>query len=358
MENLTNQAQPGDDDKPGENSALHFAPFEEVALLREPGPYARFLDLTPGIFTSPHPEFMVKLVTDSVSHKAYIRRQLGNQYKNFENFVRGKNQPSAVTLKLLMTATGLPLDELEKLGGSAPDGPLCEAFLWLFRACEGIPSNIAKSLLGISIVCPCCGHNFLNDASHWWTEHGAGIRPTEYLFAERLLNALMVAAYLQYLADSAAKAGPSPIEILLGLSNPTRHPIGNWIAEVQASRSLPSLSMLAEDLFVRKSPDEAAIPYSRLKKWSSGQDVMPPSAGWIIKGVREAEGAIDISLVKARALALITEFLEASLPESSGDNQLLARSIVHNRLKQIDAKFRVLRRYVVQQLEKKFVQVL
>ena len=328
-------------------------PFAPVAVHRMPGPYGQFLDLTPNVFTSPNPEFMVRLVTDAVTHQAYVRGVFGVEYKNFENHVRGKHKSSAFTLDVFSKISGLDLSVIRELEGLSPDGPLLEPLLKIFQAIESIPSILATRLNETVVRCPCCGHNVLDDSNHWWSAHGGGIGSSEYAFAERLLQSLLIVCYLELLRHVPKSISVSRVDSLLLLSNPDRHPIGNWLAIAQKNHRVSSLRELEKALLGAPAADSVVFRYSRIKKWSSGQDVMPLEAASKIAKVSAMSVQGESLFLKARALALITEFVEASLPESAGERRMLARTIVRERLKKIDSNYRLIRNHWIGILEGK-----
>ena len=237
MENLARQHHSQTTSSAVQQSGSFISPFEPVAVQRELGTYGRFLDLTPGLFSPPHPEFMVRLVTDAVSHQAYLRDALGGQFKNFENHVRGKHKASEITLKSIGSVSRLDVDLLRGLGGTAPDGPLLVNLLNIFQAIEALPASFAIGMHRTEIRCKCCGHNIVDDVAQWWTENGAGIRQSEFIFAERLLKALVMVCCLCYFPIFTSLSGANLVSELFEIADPKRHAIGNWLSMVQKSAS-------------------------------------------------------------------------------------------------------------------------
>lgn len=342
MENLARQHHSQTTSSAVQQSGSFISPFEPVAVQRELGTYGKFLDLTPGLFSPPHPEFMVRLVTDAVSHQAYLRGALGGHFKNFENHVRGKHKASEVTLKSIGNMSGLDVDLLRGLGGTAPDGPLLVNLLNLFQAIEALPASLAIGMHRTEIRCRCCGHNIVDDVAHWWSKNGAGIRPSESIFAERLLKALVAVSSMCYLPIFTSLSGVDHVAELFEIADPKRHAIGNWLSMIQKSASAKTLVELHKFIFRAASPSDPVIAYSRLKKWASGQDVMPfEAAERVAKAGRSGDGW-RLQLVKARSVAAIVDFVQASLPDSGDDLQRLARQIVFDRIKKIDLNFRTI----------------
>jgi hypothetical protein len=82
--------------------------------------------------------------------------------------------------------------------------------------------------------------------------------------------------------------------------------------------------------------------HGRLKKWSSGQDVMPLEAG---EAITEACGQAKSGmrrLIAARTIALVTDFVAASLPcTTNAVTRKVAQEVVYARLKQLEGNIRL-----------------
>lgn len=310
-------------------------PFTPVEVVRSLGPYGRMFELEPGCPKAPDPEFLVRLLTDFASHQAGIRKAAGSHYKNLENLIRGKHKVSHTTKKLLAGALGLPEDILDSLEGSSPNGPLVPIVLAIFQVVEGLPMRVTSGVLEQEVPCPCCGHNVLDDVGSWWSKHASGLGQAEYLFVERLLNAVLGAGLIERFVASFTDRKTLDLDRLGGLSNPARHPIGNWLSEAQGILSCLSLAELATAMQLRGGVG-ANFSHGRLKKWSAGHDVMPLEAG---EAIAEACGQKSNGmrrLIAARAISLVTDFVAAALPESSAiAGRSGAQKLVHLRLEQL-----------------------
>lgn len=150
-------------------------PFQPVEVLRALGPYGRMLRLKPAISMAPDSEFLVRLLTGHASHQAYIRHEAGSDYKNLENWVRGKHKASRTTKQVLASRLGLTMEYLEKLAGSALDGPLMPDILTLFQMVEVFPMRLTSGALNRVVPCPCCGENLLDDVDAWWSKQAPGM---------------------------------------------------------------------------------------------------------------------------------------------------------------------------------------
>lgn len=310
-------------------------PFPPVEVVRSLGPYGRMLELEPGCPKAPDPEFLVRLLTDLASHQAGIRKAAGANYKNLENLIRGRHKVSNTTKTLLAASLGIPVELLDSLENSAPSGPLVPIVLSLFQIVEGLPMRVTSGVLDHKVPCPCCGHNLLDDISHWWSKHAPGLGQAEYRFVERLLNAVLGAGLIERFIANLTNRKTLDLDRLGGLANPSRHPIGNWLFEAQGILSCQSLAELAREMQLRGGVG-ATFSHGRLKKWSSGQDVMPLEAG---EAIAEACGQKSNGmrrLIAARAISLVTEFVAAALPESSTlAGRSAAQQLVHSRLEQL-----------------------
>lgn len=316
-------------------------PFQPVEILRVLGPYGRMLHLEPNISMAPDPEFLVRLVSDHASHQAYIRHEAGSDYKNLENLIRGKNNPSRTTKQVLAGRLGFPMDYLEKLAGSALDGPLIPDILAAFQILEGLPMRVTSGVLASEVPCHRCGKNLLADVEARWSKQVPGMRPAEYHFAERLLNAVLGASLIERLIAPFKEQAELSLDRLDALANPLHHPIGNWLLEAQASMSCNSLAELAAAMQLRGGVG-ATFSHGRLKKWSAGQDVMPLEAGEAIaEACGQAKSGIR-RLIAARSIALVTDFVTASWPATAHVvSRKGAQEVVHARLVQLGNNLRI-----------------
>lgn len=318
-------------------------PFQPVEVLRALGPYGRMLRLEPTISMAPDPEFLVRLLTGHASHQAYIRHEAGSLYKNLENLARGTHKVSRTTMQVLASRLGLPMEYLEKLAGSALDGPLMPDILTLFQMVEGFPMRATSGVLNRVVSCPCCGENLLDDVDAWWSKKAPGMGQEEYHFAERLLNAVLGASLIERVIALTKERVELSLDRLDALANPLRHPIGNWLWEAQNSMCRDSLAELAAVMQLRGGIG-ATFLHGRLKKWSAGQDVMPLEAG---EAIAEAYGQPKRGLrrlIAARVIALVTDFVAASWPTAThvvGRKGAGAQEVVHARLVQLSNNLQI-----------------
>lgn len=320
---------------------LLLTPFQPVEVLRALGPYGRMLDLEPAIPKAPDPEFLVRLLTGHASHQACIRHDAGSQYKNLENLIRGRHKISSTTKLVLANTLGLSIEDLEKLEGSAPDGPLIPEILAMFQIVEGLPMRVTSGLLDRDIPCSCCGINLLDDRDIWWRKQAPGMGSAEYQLAERLLNAVLGAGLIERFVALFQDRTDLSLDRLAALANPSRHPIGNWLSEAQESMACDSLAELAAAMQLRGDVG-SAFSHGRLKKWSAGQDVMPMEAG---KAIAEACGQAEDGMRRlrvARAIALVTDFVAASKPNGiKAVSRKAAQEVVFARLEHLGGNVRI-----------------
>lgn len=316
-------------------------PFPPVEVVRSLGPYGRMLELEPGCPKAPDPEFLVRLLTDFASHQAGIRKAAGSHYKNLENLIRGRHKVSKTTKTLLAGALGIPVGVLDSLEGSSPNGPLVPIVLDIFQVVEGLPMRVSSGVLQQEVPCPCCGHNLLDDVGSWWSEHAPGLGQAEYQFVERLLNAVIGAGLIERVVASLTDRKTLDLDRLGALANPARHPIGNWLVEARGILSCQSLADLARTMQLRGGMG-ANFSHGRLKKWSSGQDVMPLEAGEAIAEACGQKASGVRRLIAARTIALVTDFLAASVLEGAAAvGRGAAQKIVHARLEQLGGNLRL-----------------
>lgn len=291
---------------------LAATPFEAVTVIRIPGPYGRFLNLKAGIAMPPDPEFVVRLISDHKSHQAYLRQQASHEYKNLEHHLRGKHKLSARSRIELAQRLGVNMEWLAQLDGHAPDGALWPELLALFQLVEALPMQLASTPLHQQVDCPHCKTNILDDVDRWWPKNANQLSPIAYRFAERLLKALLGAGLIERVFRSDKHAQLS-LTRLHALAHAAHHPIGNWLLEAQLALSCNSLAELEMKLELRG----VSFSHARLKKWSSGQDVMPLKAAQAIVNACAQAGPDMLGVRAARTLALLSDFIAASVPQDS-----------------------------------------
>lgn len=260
----------------------------------------------------PDCEFLVRLFTDHRSHQAMIRKSAGGQFKNFENYVRGKHQPSPVTIQVMSQKFGVKPDQLTQLVHGKQDGPLAPKVLKLFSLIENIPYEFTSRTLDTEVHCPCCKNNILDDRDAFWVKQPVAINKAEYEFADRMLSATIGASFLEI---ALVNLGDKKIDWtnIYTLADQSKYPMSHWLLNVQASYGVSSLAELARKMQLMEYP-ECHVSYERLKKWSSGADLMPIS---VAKALCKASGQNHWDLVSfflARTLTFIIDFLVAAAP--------------------------------------------
>lgn len=328
---------------------MFIVPYEPLAICRPIGPYGQMLSLTPGVRSVPSPELLYRLLTRHASHQALLRKATGDQFKNLENLIRGRHKSSATTRSVLAERLQCSLDFVAELDGSAPDGPLLPALQQVVQLFEGIPSWLAGTVLGVSIPCPCCGANLLDDVDAWWRKHAPTIGESEYRFIERLLRALIGASICELFANHFAGGSPLSLGNLSALTNPKKHPIGNWLSEILAQLKLESLPKLSAHMQLQ-GHDQNAYAHGRLRKWSTGQDAMPLADGLNIARSVGLPPGNERRLCAARTLALATELVMASVADIETSNRLNAQTILDARISALAANTELVFRRVTSKL--------
>ncbi|KAI5915560.1 hypothetical protein [Thauera sp. 2A1] len=307
-------------------------PFEPLTLQRPIQAFGKALDLTPGISAVPNPEFLTYLLTGHHNHAALIRNEVGNQFKNLENLLRGRHRTSGTTLRTLAAALGVSDAELASWSHGLADGPLLPRLLAGFQVLEELPLKLTTCLLATKVLCPHCGHNAIDDIDLWWKSQPAHLSQSEYRFAERLLRAA-TGAMLVFQFCNALRSDSLHHTQLSGLAKPGRHPIGNWLDTVRKACGCRTLSGLSDRMNLRGERDW--LP-SRLKKWSSGQNLIPNEAATALGKETGSPNSFAFLMILARALTLAVEFILAPAQGNIPPTKEQARQIVHDRLLQLE----------------------
>lgn len=277
-------------------------------------------------------------MTGHASHQAYIRRQTASNFKNLENLIRGRHRLSNTTRSTLAASLGVQATDLDALEGSSLDGPLIPLILTVFGMIEGLPERVTSSMLAREVLCPCCGTNLMDDADAWWQSHTPELGGAESLFIDRMLNAIVGASLIESLIGDFQEHPDPGLESLDCLSNPNRHPIGNWLAEAQVALGCKSLPQLAAMIQLQGGRG-SSFTHGRLKNWSAGMYVLPMDDG---AAIAEAMGKPHSGwrrLIAARTFAMITDFLAAAMPDDRG--RIAAQQIIDARLRHLAGKLRI-----------------
>lgn len=326
-------------------------PFEPITLVRPAGPYARLLGLEVGQPQAPAAEFLVRLLSGYDSHQAYLRSKFGSQYKNLENHLRGRHRPTDTSLKLLADITGESVDFLLKCHGASPEGPLVPGALVAFELFESLPSKLSNSLWEVEVACPCCGANVVHDAKAWWRKHGPLLGEAEVRFVERMLNAIFGGELVCRLRSEVMKdSGEAGLQGWDTFAAPERHPMGHWIAEGQRLLRCNTLAEVAARMNLQGGEGQH-FSHARLKKWSSGQDLMPVKMTTAFTEACARPSWNWIRLAAARAFAVLTEFVMAACPAPLSRAE--AQQVVHSRYLAIAHKFVLVSTKVHRNLEER-----
>ena len=276
----------------------------------------------------PDPDFLIRLITDYRSHQAIIRENAGEHFKNFENYIRGKHQLSPGTLRAMSKKLGVDLDEIAKWSHGRPDGPLLPDLLNIFSLVESLPYRFTTHMLDTEVLCPCCKNNILNDRDAFWTKQSVAFNEPEYEFAERILRATIGASFFWIVLERFSGKTTDWPDVYT-LAHRCRYPIAHWLSDIQASYRVNSLAELAVKMQAMDSP-ECHVPYERLKKWSSGMDLLPVSVAKALSLAAGHNNGHWISFFLARTLSFAIDFLVAAAPGAEPKRQII-QEIVENR---------------------------
>jgi hypothetical protein len=282
------------------------------------------LGVRPGISEYPDPEFVLHIL-EGAGHQQVIRRHAGSQFKNLENFLRRSHATSPTTWKLIQQA--LKLDEessdvLRTLAHGHADGPLLPAYITMARALEGVFLRTYRfATVGI-FICECCGTDKLDNARIWWPKQIIPLEPDASAFVDRLLSMLVGGTVLYEKFGAAESMGSAMLDTL---AMPDTHPIGNWMTAVRIARGLQ------KDLQLLPEP----VADGRLRKWRSGQDLMPLGiALYMIRGA-PSPTRLKHALLAARTLALAIDVVQAAASTTNRPTRRAAQEVVSARLKQL-----------------------
>lgn len=306
-------------------------PFEPVTIRREMKTFRTHLGLRPGVPAAPDPEFIARLVSGERGTAAMFRKQVGEQFKNFENFIRGRHEPTPTTRKLMADACGHKPDDLDVLKHGNKDGPLLPMLVSGFQIFEGFPGQCMTAVMQTEIPCPCCGRNVLDDIDLFWEGSGLALCKPEYDFAERLLNAI-VGGYGIY--DVFRRLLFPERLALTQLAAPKRRPIGHWLDELRADLGADDLADLATKMQISHGGD-LSFTHKRMGKWSCENDLIPPDALAALLSVTSDPTYFRIRHIAARTLSMVVDFILAAVDEPDEPSRDEIQEVVHRRLERL-----------------------
>ncbi|WP_241300229.1 hypothetical protein [Burkholderia stabilis] len=325
------------------------APLWPLVISRPLKLFPTALGLMPGIPSVPSREFLVRIFTDYPTHQALLRDLVGDHFKNFENHVRGKHHVSPTTLKGIADKFGVDERFISAMKHGNAEGPLLPPLLSLFGLSEAIPNLFFAAVVKTGIPCQHCGGNLIDDRDSWWKKQPLRLPKPAYDLIERLLGALLVATGFYVLVREIERE--APIEEIIQLAHPSRHPFGNWIGKVMQSHGVESYYKLCSQYVADGTP--LPIDENRISKWASGGELLPIAIGAkLTAGLTDAE-VLQMDLHAARAIALIIDFATAATVGDAGPTRKLVQDMIFRRLETIHNHFRLFTRVFVARIEEK-----
>lgn len=322
---------------------LFIRPFGQVTIQRPLKHFQAQLALTPGVAGEPSIEFLTRLLTGHRSHKSMLRRHLGDGlYRNFENLIRRKNEPTQKTLIALAQLFCSSPEDISGLAHGHKQGPLLPHILQPFQIVEGFFSWVYGKFTAGTISCPCCGENLLDDTDAYWRQQTSiRLDPPEYLFVERCLAALvgwrlfkgLLSAHGLFAKQSFSSFNPDP-------ADPSQYPVGNWLAAVRAAYGSPDNLDLEKHLAalpVGKGPSKLVIR-ERLNKWACGDEPIDVGKS-MVKNLPNADN-LRQSLLEACSIAFLQEFVSAAALGADAPTSADVRFIIHERASGLANKLR------------------
>ncbi|RYE65811.1 MAG: hypothetical protein EOO81_12235 [Oxalobacteraceae bacterium] len=254
------------------------------------------------------------------------------EFKNFENMVRGKNRATERTKHALRDKLGLDEATLGKFVHGRPDGPLSPAYLQLFAALEGMFLRMFGSATIGRAKCRCCGGDLLDDADPWWKAQQIQLEQGAYRFVDRLLKASLGGVLLMSILGQGQSID---LMCLHRLVAPNIHPIGQWI---EMARSARGVNHDWELTVFRSRDGQSYGPVSdgRMRKWRSGQDLLPMGLALAMIEGTAAIARLKHALLAARTLALAIDVVQATAARSEALGRRPAQEVVAARLKHLE----------------------
>ena len=301
-------------------------PLEPLELNRGLNHFGSALGLVTGSHGKPDPEYVLH-VLQGAGHQELIRSQIGTQFKNFENYLRGKHATSSVTWTRILQAFGADEEAgetLRSLAHGCREGPLLPTYVGMGQALEGALLRIYRTATVGIFICQCCGGDIFDDARVWWPKQRLSLPLEARRFVDRLLEAIVGGTALAQAWSGLTSEKSIDAAMLKALADPKTHPIGNWMTLVRTARGLQA------DWELLPEPAHDV----RLRKWRNGVDLLP-----LEKALSMTVGAPTPALLKhgmyaARALALAVDVVRATASTAERPSRADAQALVSERLQQ------------------------
>lgn len=274
-----------------------------------------------------------------------MRNYLGNNSKNYENVRKGRHQLSSTTITSLENSLGwikniAPITPLQDA-----KGPLVPEALQLLGLSESLltsRSNVSKYKPPHS--CPKCKLEIYPSPKLWWKRTGLDLDLGSTLIIDRLLHLqvplIRFSEEMNFITDyarsSTAKASTaiSPTQAVdnlwLGLLADESNPMGHWLKLIRISYGARNFADLSEKLdlsanILSKRPE--GISHGLLRKWSSGQMLIPPKAARLITEGLPEKLLLDVLYFVSRLNTFLVELIiAASKSELVGKKQAMTHA--------------------------------
>jgi hypothetical protein len=285
-----------------------------------------------GYSSVPSGEVLVRIFSDFPIHQALLRDLAGAHFKNFENHLRGKHQVSPTTLRGIAKKLGVDERLVTEMKHGQAEGPLLPALLSLFGIMEALPNLVYAAIVKTGIPCQHCGENLIDDRDIWWKKQSLRLPKPVYDLIERVLGALLVATGFGVLTKKIERE--SPIQELIGLSHPSRHPFGHWITKVMQARGVESYF----DLCSEHAADDFSINENRSSKWASGGELLPIKIARLLTARLPGAEALVLDVYAARTMAFLVDLAAAAAPLKAmlGPTRKRAQDLIYRRLETIN----------------------
>lgn len=320
-------------------------PFGLVTIQRPLLHFDRALALTPGVAGEPGLEVLTRLLTGYRSHQAMLRQHLGDRlYRNFENVVREKNEPTTETLTELSRIFDSSPANIMGMAHGQKQGPLLPQYLQILQIPEVILSWTYENFTATPIPCPCCGKNILDDTQEYWRgQTSVRLDQPEYQFVERCLTALVIWRRFKVIismhglpvGQRFSSTNPDP-------ADPRQYPVGNWLQAVRNAYGCSDNLALEKRLACLPPSSRPSSPISqlRLNKWACGEDLIPLDVGEsIVQGLPTVDN-FRHGLLEARSIVFLQEFVRAAALGTDAPPPVEVRIIVHKRVEGLANKLR------------------
>ncbi len=315
--------------------SVQLPPFEALTLQRAMTLYPTALALKPGITGLPSNEFLANFLSGRRTYLAIVRKQFGDDFKNFENYSLQRVQTSKVVRDRLIAALHGDEKLLEQVAGWMRSGTLLGEMEEATTTLERVLYQLMQGLASGSLPCPHCQSELISRPAQWWSQQSCTLGAPEYRLVDRILYDLLAVIWLPWGFHGNRSAWEPAVRRLASLCDAGKHPFKHWLEDVGDAFRAKDLTALATRAgLAGPSPD------SHLQRVSRGEMLTAETIECVTARLSQPKALRDLGM-HTRVLTFAIDFLVAADCEKAPASWETAQAIVKARIIQLGSDLRL-----------------